>query len=114
METVCCYETLISTYESTWRHNTEEKHRHLHRRENLRSHTQNVINSVISCVPNGPSQDVLCSMYSPPATRKPLLWCGAGGMCTIRWTRGLLLVGFMTRETCTTKHREQQAVKNSV
>jgi len=30
-------ETLVSTYESTRRHNPEE-HRHLYRRENLRSH----------------------------------------------------------------------------
>jgi hypothetical protein len=38
METVCFSETLLSTYESTRRHNPEEQHRHPHRRENLRSH----------------------------------------------------------------------------
>jgi hypothetical protein len=37
METVCFSETL-STYESTLRHNPDEQHRHLHRRENLKSH----------------------------------------------------------------------------
>jgi hypothetical protein len=34
METVCISETLVTEYESTWRHNPEQ-HRHLHRRENL-------------------------------------------------------------------------------
>jgi hypothetical protein len=33
----CSIETLVSTYKSTWRHKPEQ-HRHLHRRENLRSH----------------------------------------------------------------------------
>jgi hypothetical protein len=38
METVCFSETVISTYESTWRQNPEQQHRHPHRRENLISH----------------------------------------------------------------------------
>jgi hypothetical protein len=33
METVSFYETLASTYDSTWRHNPEEQHRYPHRRE---------------------------------------------------------------------------------
>jgi hypothetical protein len=37
MDTVCFSETLVSTYESIRRHNTEQ-HRHLHSRENLKSH----------------------------------------------------------------------------
>jgi hypothetical protein len=37
METICFSESLVSIYESTRRHNPEQ-HRHLHRRENLRSH----------------------------------------------------------------------------
>jgi hypothetical protein len=37
METVCFPEMLLSTHESTRRHNPEE-HRHLHRRENDKSH----------------------------------------------------------------------------
>jgi hypothetical protein len=39
METVSFSETLVSTYFSTWRHNPEEQHRHLHRREIVKSHT---------------------------------------------------------------------------
>jgi hypothetical protein len=39
MEVVCFSETLVCIYESTRRHSPEERHRHLHRRENLRSHT---------------------------------------------------------------------------
>jgi hypothetical protein len=35
METVCFSKTLISAYESTWRHDPEEQYRYLHRRENL-------------------------------------------------------------------------------
>jgi hypothetical protein len=40
METVCSSETLVSTYKSTCprRYNPEDKHRHLHRRENHDSH----------------------------------------------------------------------------
>jgi hypothetical protein len=38
METVFFPETLVSTYKSTWRHNPEDEHRRLYRRENLRSH----------------------------------------------------------------------------
>jgi hypothetical protein len=37
METLCFSETLVSTYESTRRHNPEEQN-HLNRRENLKSH----------------------------------------------------------------------------
>jgi hypothetical protein len=32
-------ETLVPTYKSRWRHNPEDQHGHLHRRENLKSHT---------------------------------------------------------------------------
>jgi hypothetical protein len=38
MEAVCSSEILVSTYESTRRYNPAKQHRHLHRRENLRSH----------------------------------------------------------------------------
>jgi hypothetical protein len=38
METVCFSETLVSTYKSTRRYNPEDQHRHLRRRENLKSH----------------------------------------------------------------------------
>jgi hypothetical protein len=38
METVCFSETSVSTYKTARRHNPEEQHRHLHRRENLKSH----------------------------------------------------------------------------
>jgi hypothetical protein len=34
--------TLVSTYESTRRHNPEEKCRHLQRHENLKSHTYDI------------------------------------------------------------------------
>jgi hypothetical protein len=37
METVCFSETLASTNESTRRQNPKEQHRHVHRRENLKS-----------------------------------------------------------------------------
>jgi hypothetical protein len=37
MEAVCSSETLVSTFKSTWHYNPEDQHRHLHRRENLRS-----------------------------------------------------------------------------
>jgi hypothetical protein len=37
METVRFSKTLVSTYESAWRHIPEE-HRHLHLRDNLKSH----------------------------------------------------------------------------
>jgi hypothetical protein len=39
MEVVCSSETLVSTFKSTWRYNQEDQHRHLHCRENLKSHT---------------------------------------------------------------------------
>jgi hypothetical protein len=39
METICFSETLASTYESIGRHNPKERHRHLHRRESLKSQT---------------------------------------------------------------------------
>jgi hypothetical protein len=42
MEAVCSSETMISTYKSTRRHNPEEQHRHLHRRENLISYLGSV------------------------------------------------------------------------
>jgi hypothetical protein len=38
IEAVCLSETLASTYKSTRRHSPEDQHRHLHRRENLKSH----------------------------------------------------------------------------
>jgi hypothetical protein len=38
MEAVCSSETLVSTYESTRCCNTEDQHRHRHRRENFQSH----------------------------------------------------------------------------
>jgi hypothetical protein len=38
VEAVCFSETLVSTYKSTRRHNSDE-HRHLHGRENIRPHT---------------------------------------------------------------------------
>jgi hypothetical protein len=46
METVCFSETLVSTYKSTRRHNPEQ-HRHLHHRENLKSH------KLDACFPSG-------------------------------------------------------------
>jgi hypothetical protein len=36
MGAVCFSEMLVSIYESTRRHNPEEQHRHLHRRDNLK------------------------------------------------------------------------------
>jgi hypothetical protein len=39
MEAVCSSETLLSTYKSTRRYNPKDQHRHLHRRENLKSNT---------------------------------------------------------------------------
>jgi hypothetical protein len=41
METVCFSETLVSTYESTRRQNSEKRH-HPHRLENLKSHINSV------------------------------------------------------------------------
>jgi hypothetical protein len=41
VEKVCFSETMVSTYESIWRHNPEAQRRHLHRRENLKSHDCN-------------------------------------------------------------------------
>jgi hypothetical protein len=38
METVRLSKTFVPTCKSTQRYNPEDKHRHLHRRENLRSH----------------------------------------------------------------------------
>jgi hypothetical protein len=43
METVCFSETMVSTDKSTWRHKPEEKRRHLHRRENLKSHIKETL-----------------------------------------------------------------------
>jgi hypothetical protein len=40
METLCFSEMLVSTYKSTRRHNPEDQHRHLHRRENLKFHIE--------------------------------------------------------------------------
>jgi hypothetical protein len=50
METVCLSETLVSTYESTWRHSPEE-HRHPHSHKNLKYHTKFLIPrmSLYSC-----------------------------------------------------------------
>jgi hypothetical protein len=45
MEIVYFSETLVSTYESTWRRNPEQQHR-LHRRDNLKCHI--VDNTVLS------------------------------------------------------------------
>jgi hypothetical protein len=50
-------------------------------------------------------------MYSPHFTRKSLrrcwLWCGAGGKCTGRWTKGLLLVeNSMTHQGVTLLHTD--------
>jgi hypothetical protein len=41
MEEVYSSETLVSTYKSTRRCNPEDQHRHLHRRDNLKSNIQN-------------------------------------------------------------------------
>jgi hypothetical protein len=38
METACFFATMVCTYKSTWRYNPEDQHRHIHRRENLKSH----------------------------------------------------------------------------
>jgi hypothetical protein len=48
--------------------------------------------------------------YSPSTRRKSLqggwrLWCGAEGMFTTRWIRGLLLVTRDATESCTTTHK---------
>jgi hypothetical protein len=43
MEAVCSPDTLVSTHKSTRRYNSEDQHRHLHRRENLKSHTRDSI-----------------------------------------------------------------------
>jgi hypothetical protein len=37
------YEKLVSTFESARRRILEEQHRHLHRRENLTSHTETLV-----------------------------------------------------------------------
>jgi hypothetical protein len=42
METVCSSETLVSTYKFIRCYISEDQHRHLHRRRNLRSHRTNV------------------------------------------------------------------------
>jgi hypothetical protein len=39
MEAVYSSETLVSTYNSVRRYNPEDRHRHLHHRENLKSQT---------------------------------------------------------------------------
>jgi hypothetical protein len=44
MEAHCASETLVSTYKSTRRYNTEDKHRKLYRRENLESQTKQILN----------------------------------------------------------------------
>jgi hypothetical protein len=36
METVCFSETLVSTFETTWCHNLEKQHQHLHHHERLK------------------------------------------------------------------------------
>jgi hypothetical protein len=36
VQTVCSSISLVSAYKSTPRYNTEDQHRHLHRRENLK------------------------------------------------------------------------------
>jgi hypothetical protein len=43
-------ETLISTFKSTRRHNSEQQHRHFNRRENLKCHKLLVLVSYISMV----------------------------------------------------------------
>jgi hypothetical protein len=58
--------------------------------------------------------------YCPQTMRKylgkELLWCGSGRMFTTRWTRGLLLVGSMTRVDLHyyTQTEENQTVKSSI
>jgi hypothetical protein len=42
-------DSLVSTYESTQRHNPEEQHRHLHRREKLKSHMLRKISAFYMC-----------------------------------------------------------------
>jgi hypothetical protein len=41
---VCSSEILVSTYKFTWRHNPEDQLRHIHRCENLKSHTVMLMN----------------------------------------------------------------------
>jgi hypothetical protein len=43
METVCSSETLVSTYKTTQRFYPEDQHRHIHRRENLKSYISEIL-----------------------------------------------------------------------
>jgi hypothetical protein len=38
MKAVCSSETLVTIYKSTWHHNPEDHHLHLHHHENLKFH----------------------------------------------------------------------------
>jgi hypothetical protein len=40
MEAVCSPETLAHLHGATWRHKPEDHHRHIHCRENLRTHDE--------------------------------------------------------------------------
>jgi hypothetical protein len=67
METVCSSETLVSTYESTWRHNPEEQHQHLHRRENLKiSHSHYSLSSDLPSLHPSYAQ-----IFSSPCSQTP-------------------------------------------
>jgi hypothetical protein len=43
LEAACFFETPITIYKSTRRYNPEDQHRHLYRRDNLRSHLGYVV-----------------------------------------------------------------------
>jgi hypothetical protein len=45
METVCFSETLVSTYKSARPDSPADRHQHLHRRKNLKSHTNDALYS---------------------------------------------------------------------
>jgi hypothetical protein len=53
-EAICSSETLVSIYKNTRRHDPEHHGQHLHRRENLKSETKNIILSHEIPRVNGP------------------------------------------------------------
>jgi hypothetical protein len=60
MERVCFSEMLVSAYKSTRRHNPEEQHRHLYRRENLKSHWYNINYITNSVMTNSEAANFSC------------------------------------------------------
>jgi hypothetical protein len=73
MEAVCSSETLVSTYKFTWHYNPKDQNRHLHRRDNLKSHILCMFSCVYTLVQSGLPSNQEWSILIGPKGQKLLL-----------------------------------------